>query len=67
MKAEEEEMLAQEAEQYRRRETPVTWEHYFVKQEDVNRCAGEADFRGTTFETWPPPRSPSSNFPSSFF
>jgi hypothetical protein len=31
MKAEEEERLAQEAEQQRRCETPGTWEHYFVK------------------------------------
>jgi hypothetical protein len=31
MKAEEETRLAREAEEQRRRETPETWEHYFVK------------------------------------
>jgi hypothetical protein len=43
MKAKEEKRLAQEAEQQRRRETPGTWEHYFAKQEEMNRCAREAD------------------------
>jgi hypothetical protein len=32
MKAKKEKMLAQEAEQQRRRETPDTWKHYFAKQ-----------------------------------
>jgi hypothetical protein len=67
MKAEEEKRLAQEAEQHRRRETPSTWEHYFAKQKEVNRCAREANLGGTTFETWPPPRLPRGNFPLSFF
>jgi hypothetical protein len=55
MKAEEEKRLAQEAEQQWRRETPETWEHYFAKQEEVNRCAREADAGGMTSETWAPP------------
>jgi hypothetical protein len=67
MKAEEEKRLAQEGEQHRRRETLDTWEHNFVKQEEANRHAREADLGGTTSEIWPPPRSPSGNFPSSFF
>jgi hypothetical protein len=67
MKAEEEERLAQEAKQQRRRETPDTWEHYFTKQEEANRCAREADLGGMTSETWPPSRSSPGNFPSSIF
>jgi hypothetical protein len=67
MKAEEEKRLAQEAKQQRRRETSSTWEHYFAKQEEANRYAREADLGGMTSETWPPPRSPPGNFPSSFF
>jgi hypothetical protein len=67
MKAEEEERLAQEAKQQRRRETPNTWEHYFTKQEEANRCAREAVLWGMTSETWPPSRPPPSNFPSSIF
>jgi hypothetical protein len=62
-KAEEEKMLAQEAELKRRRETPGTWEHYKAQCDEVNRRAREADTRGTTSETWPPPRSPPDNFP----
>jgi hypothetical protein len=67
MNAKEEKRLAQEAEQQRRRETPGTWEHYKARQEEADRRAREADLRGTTSETWPPPRSPPGNFPSSFF
>jgi hypothetical protein len=55
MKVEEEKRSAREVKEQRRRETHRTWEHYFVKQEDVNRRAREADARGTTFKTWPPP------------
>jgi hypothetical protein len=54
MKAEQEKRLAQEAEQQRRRETSGTWEHYFVKQEEANRHAREADLGGMTSETWSP-------------
>jgi hypothetical protein len=60
-------MLAQEAEEQRRREILRTWEHYFVKQEEANKHAKEADDGGTTFETWPPPRSLPGIFPPSFF
>jgi hypothetical protein len=67
MKAEEEKRLAQEAKQQRRRETPETWEHYFAKQEEPNRCAREADDGSTTSETWAPPRSPPCISPPSFF
>jgi hypothetical protein len=59
LKAEEEKRLAQEAKEKVRRETPGTWEHQKVIQEEVNKRAREADARGTTSETWPPPRSPS--------
>jgi hypothetical protein len=67
LKSEEEKWLAQEAEEQRRRETPVTWEHYNARQEEVNRRAREADAGGMTSETWPPPRSPPGIFPLSFF
>jgi hypothetical protein len=67
MKAAEEKRLAQEVEQQRRHETPDTWEHYFVKQEEANRRAREADLRGMTSGTWPPPREESGIFPPSFF
>jgi hypothetical protein len=67
MKAKEEERLAQEVEQHKKRETPDTWEHYFAKQEEANRRAREVGLRGMTSETWPLPRSPPGNFPSSFF
>jgi 5'-deoxynucleotidase YfbR-like HD superfamily hydrolase len=67
MKGEEEERLIQEAEQQRRRETPDAWEHYFAKQEEVNRRVREADLEGTTSKTWPPPQSSPSNFRSLFF
>jgi hypothetical protein len=60
-------MLAQEAEQKRRRERPGTWEYFFAKQEEANIRAREADLGGTTSETWPPPLSLPSNFSSSFF
>jgi hypothetical protein len=60
---EEGKRLAQEAELKRRREAPKTWEHYKAQCDEVNICAREADTRGTTFETWPPPRSPPGNFP----
>jgi hypothetical protein len=59
LKAEEEKRLAWEAEEKVRRETPGTWEHQNVVQEEANRCARETDDGGTTSETWPPPRSPS--------
>jgi hypothetical protein len=65
MNAKEEKRLAQEAEQQRRRETPGTWEHYKARQEEADRRAREADLRGTTSETWPPPRSPPGNLHSS--
>jgi hypothetical protein len=67
MKVEEENRLAQETEQQRRRETPGTWEHYFAKQEEANIHAREVDLGGTTSETWPPPQSPLGIFPPSFF
>jgi hypothetical protein len=67
MKAEEEKMVAQDAEQQRRHETPSTGEHYFTKQEEANRRAREADARGMTSKTWPPPQSPAGNFPSCYF
>jgi hypothetical protein len=54
MKVGQEKRLAQEVKQQRRRETSGTWEHYFVKQEEANRRAREADLGGTTSETWPP-------------
>jgi hypothetical protein len=66
-KADEEKRLAQEAEQQRRRETPGTCGHYKAKQEEANIRAREADLGGTTSETWPPPRPPPGNFPSSCF
>jgi hypothetical protein len=66
MKAGEEKRLAEDVEQQRRRETPETWEHYFAKQEEANKRAREVDARGTTFGTWPPPRSPPGIFPPSF-
>jgi hypothetical protein len=59
LKAEEEKRLAREAEEKVRRETPGTWEHQKVVQEEANKHAREADDGGTTFETWPPSRSPS--------
>jgi hypothetical protein len=42
-----------------RHETPGTWEHQKVVQEEANKCAREADDGGATSETWPSPRSPS--------
>jgi hypothetical protein len=63
MKAEEEERLSKEAKQQRRCETSGTWEHYQVKQEEVNRRTREVDLGGTTSETWPPP----GNFSLSFY
>jgi hypothetical protein len=51
LKAEEEKRLAREAEEKVRRETPGTWEHQKVVQEEVNRCAREADDGGTTSKT----------------
>jgi hypothetical protein len=59
LKAKEEKRLAQEAEEKVRRETPGTWEHQKVVQEEANRRAREADDGGMTYETWPPPQSPS--------
>jgi hypothetical protein len=61
-KAEEKKRLAQEAEQKRRRETPGTWEDYKARREEADRRARETDAGGTTFKTWPPPRSPPGNF-----
>jgi hypothetical protein len=61
-KAEEEKRLAQEVELKRRRETPRIWKHYHARCEEANTHAREADAGGTTSETWPPPRSLSSNF-----
>jgi hypothetical protein len=58
---------AREVEEKRRGETPGTWEHYIAKQEEVSRCAREADVGGTTSETWPLPRSPPGIFPPSLF
>jgi hypothetical protein len=55
LKAEEEKRLAWEAEEKVRRETPVTWEHQKVVQEEVDRHAREAIDGGMTSETWPPP------------
>jgi hypothetical protein len=43
MKAEEEKRLAREVEQHRRHETFGTWEYYFAKQEETNRCARVAE------------------------
>jgi hypothetical protein len=62
-KAEEEKRLAQEAELKRKCETPGTWEYYKAQCDEANRRAREVDAGGTTSETWPPPRSPSGNFP----
>jgi hypothetical protein len=59
LKAEDEKRLAREAEEKVRRETPGTWEHQKVVQEEADRRAREADDGGMTSETWPPPRSPS--------
>jgi hypothetical protein len=59
LKAEEEKRFVREAEEKMRRETPETSEHQKVVQEEVNRCAREADDGGMTSETWPPPQSPS--------
>jgi hypothetical protein len=59
LKIEEEKRLAREAEVKVRCETSGTQEHQKVVQEEVNRCAREADVGGTTSETWPLPRSPS--------
>jgi hypothetical protein len=66
MKAEEENKLAQKAEQQRRCETPGTWEHYKARQEEADRRAREADLGGATSETWPPHRSLPGNLHSSF-
>jgi hypothetical protein len=57
LKAKEEKMLAREAEEKVRRETPGTWEHQKVVYEEANRRAREVDDGGTTSEIWPPPRS----------
>jgi hypothetical protein len=59
LKAKEEKRLAREAEEKVRCETPGTWEHQKVVQEEANIHAREADDGDTTFETWPPPQSPS--------
>jgi hypothetical protein len=59
LKAEEEKRLAWEPEEKVRHETPGTWEHQKVVQEEANRRAREADDGGTASETWPPPRSSS--------
>jgi hypothetical protein len=56
LKAEEEKRLARGAEEKVRRETPRTWEHQKVVQEEADRRAREADDGGMTSETWPPPR-----------
>jgi hypothetical protein len=61
MTTEEEKRLAQEAEQQRRHETPDTWEHYFAKQEEMNRRAREANTGATTSQTWPLPQLPPGN------
>jgi hypothetical protein len=58
LNAEEEKRLAWEPEEKVRHETPGTWKHQKVVQEEANRCAREADDGGTSSETWPPPRSP---------
>jgi hypothetical protein len=55
LKAEEEKRLAREAEEKVRHETPGTWEHQKVVQEEVDRRARHVDDGGTTSETWPPP------------
>jgi hypothetical protein len=52
MKDEKAERLAREVEQQRRCETPETWERYFAKQEEANRCARAAELRGTTSAIW---------------
>jgi hypothetical protein len=65
MKDEEAERFAREAEQQRRHETPRTWEHYFAKQEEANRCARAAKHGAMTSEIWPLPRTPEGNFPHS--
>jgi hypothetical protein len=59
LKAGEEKRLAREADEKVRHETPGTWEHQKVVHEEANIRAREADDGGMTFETWPPPRSPS--------
>jgi hypothetical protein len=59
LKVEEEKRLAQEVEEKVRRETPWTWEHQKVVQEEANIRAREADDGGMTSETWPSPRSSS--------
>jgi hypothetical protein len=55
LKAEEEKRLAREAEEKVRRETPRTWEHQKVVQEEANIRSREADNGGSTSKTWPPP------------
>jgi hypothetical protein len=59
LKGEDEKRLAREAEENVMHETPGTWEHQKIVQEEANKRAREADDGGTTSETWPPPRSPS--------
>jgi hypothetical protein len=59
LKAKEEKRLARESKEKVRHETPGTWEHQKVVQEEADRRAREADDGGMTSETWPPPRSPS--------
>jgi hypothetical protein len=59
LNAEEEKRLAREPEEKVRRETPRTWKHQKVVQEEANRRAGEADDGGTSSKTWPLPRSSS--------
>jgi hypothetical protein len=54
-KADEEKSLTQEAELKRRRETPVTWEHYQGRCEEVDKRARGAHAGDMTSETWPPP------------
>jgi hypothetical protein len=59
LKGEDEKRLAREAEENVMHETPGTWEHQKIVQEEANKRAREADDGGMTSETWPPPRSPS--------
>jgi hypothetical protein len=64
-KIEEEERLAWEVEQQRRRNDPKIWEYHIAKAEENNKPAREAEREETTSETWPLPRPEEGNFYSS--
>jgi hypothetical protein len=61
-KIEEEERLAWEVEQQRRRNDPKIWEYHIAKAEENNKPAREAEREETTSETWPLPRPEEGTF-----